>query len=74
MSDAKTEFTAEDIEDPAERAKANGYVEPEPPSREERVKAVVAHLESATHHNAPIGQTMMSEIKELLGHIEAKVE
>lgn len=72
--EAKKEFTVADIEDPAERAKANGYVEPEPPSREDRVKAVIAHLSHAMHHNTPFARATLQEVKDLLGHVEEGAE
>lgn len=66
--------TEADIADPAERAKANGFVDPEPPSREERVAAVVAQLEHAMHHNSPIAILTLAEVKDLLGVGEPAAE
>lgn len=59
-----TETTAEMT--PAERAIANGYVEPEPPSREERVTALIDHMEHARKHNSPVDPAMIAEMKALL--------
>jgi hypothetical protein len=56
------------IEDPAERAKANGYVEPPAPTREERVKALVDYVEHVHKHNSPMSKRMIAEMKDLLGH------
>jgi hypothetical protein len=52
---------------PAERAAANGYKDPEPPTRDERIMTVVADLEHAIRHNAPVTLAMLAEIKDLLG-------
>lgn len=63
--EAKVE--SEDTRTPMERAIANGYQEPEPPSREDRAKALIAHMEHAAKHNAPIGHVMLAEMRDLLG-------
>jgi hypothetical protein len=52
---------------PAERAAANGYKDPEPPTRDERIMTVVGDLEHAIRHNAPVTLAMLAEIKDLLG-------
>lgn len=65
---------AEDTRTPMERAVAGGFKEPEEPSHEDRVKALIAHMEHAAKHNAPIGHAMLKEMRDLLGANEAKAE
>lgn len=48
------------------RAKENGFVEAEPLSREERAHALVATMEHAVRHNAPVTLEMLREMRELL--------
>lgn len=50
-----------------ERAIAGGYVEPEPPSLSERAATLVADMERAMEHNAPVTTDMLREMKALLG-------
>lgn len=56
--------------DPMQRAKDGGYVEPEPPSREERISAVVTEMSHAMAHNAPMSPATLAEVKDLLGYVE----
>lgn len=49
------------------RAKANGYKEAPEMSREDRAKAIVAALEHAIQHNAPVTLAMVAEVRDLLG-------
>lgn len=62
--------------DPLEKAKAGGYVEPEPPSRDERVKALIADFEHVAKHNSPIPHHLIGELKALLAPevVEAESE
>lgn len=75
MSDEpNTETAVEEVRaDPLERAKANGYVEAEAPSREERVAALIRDFEHVMKHNSPISIAMMGELKALLAPDEAQV-
>ena len=50
----------------ADRAKAGGYVEPDPPTREDRVAAVIASLEHANKHNSPVTRADIDEVEALL--------
>jgi hypothetical protein len=53
--------------DPAlEKAIANGYVEPPVPTRDERVKALLADVEHAMNSNAPMAPAMLAEMRALL--------
>jgi hypothetical protein len=52
---------------PMEKAKAGGYVEAAPPSREDRIAAVIRDLEHAMKHNGPMGPATLAEVKDLLG-------
>jgi len=54
------------IDEPMEKAKANGYVEPPAPSRDQRVNALIAEVEHAMAHNAPLTVAMLAEMKALL--------
>jgi len=65
--DTKANETVEDFASPMEKAKAGGYVEPEAPSHEDRVAAVVADLEHAMKHNGPVTIAVLAEVKDLLG-------
>jgi len=62
---------AVNADDPLEKAKSQGYVEPEPPSREDRIKTVIADMQHAMASNAPMSPAMLAEIKDLLGHEDA---
>lgn len=63
-----TEETEEHL-DPMERAVANGFKEPDAPSKEDRVKAVITAIDHAIKHNSPIALAMREEIVALLaGH------
>lgn len=55
-----------------DRAKASGYVEPAQPSISERVTALVAGVQHAMDHNAPISREYFAEMKELLGFRNAE--
>jgi len=57
----------EEIAEPMESTKAQGYVEPDEPSREARVAALVKHVAHAMLHNSPIGNQAFAELKALLG-------
>lgn len=52
--------------DPMAKAIEGGYKEEPAPSREERAAAVVAELEHAIAHNAPVTLAMLKEIRDLL--------
>jgi hypothetical protein len=52
--------------DPMETAKANGYVEPEPMSRDERVSQLLAHVDHVHQHNSPMSLHFIGELKALL--------
>ena len=62
MSDAVKSETP----DPLATAKAHGYVEPESPSREERIKTLIVDAEHAMNSNSPISLAMLAELKDLL--------
>lgn len=69
---AANQPTVEEVEakrqaDALETAKAGGYVEPPAPSIRDRVDALVAGVEAAMSHNAPISAEYFNEMKELLG-------
>ena len=51
---------------PLDKAVANGFVEPDPPTREERIKAVITAVDHAMTHNAPISIHTANEMKALL--------
>jgi hypothetical protein len=51
---------------PMQKAIEGGYKEEPVPSREERAAAVVAELEHAIQHNAPVTLAVLKEIRELL--------
>lgn len=53
--------------DPLAKAVANGFVEPEAPSHEDRVTTLIADVEHAMKSNAPISPAMFHELKALLG-------
>lgn len=55
-----------------ERAKAGGYVEPEPPTISERVATLVDAVQHAMDHNAPMSREHFEEMKALLGHRPAE--
>lgn len=52
--------------DPMQKAIEGGYKEEPQPSREDRAAAVVAELEHAIAHNAPVTLAALKEIRELL--------
>lgn len=49
------------------RARENGYQDEEAPSLTERAHALVASMEHAMAHNAPVARDMLAEVKALLG-------
>lgn len=53
------------IADPLERAKAQGYTEPDEPSRDDRIRAVVEAIDHAHEHNAPISDHIVRELHDL---------
>lgn len=53
-------------DDPMAKAIEGGYVEPTPPSRDERVSALIADVEHAMAHNAPMTPAILTEMKALL--------
>lgn len=59
--------TAAPADETLAKAIANGYVEPVPPSREDRVKMLISDVEHAMANNAPIAPAMLAEMKALLG-------
>jgi hypothetical protein len=61
-----------EIADPLERAKANGYKEPEPLVHEDRVTALITRLEHGIKSNAPLALADLREIEDLLLPEEAK--
>jgi hypothetical protein len=70
-----TEDTKEvEYANPLDKAVANGFVEPDPPTREERIKAVITAVDHAMTHNAPMSIHTAAEIKALLGVEEASVQ
>jgi hypothetical protein len=67
MGDDVNTDTDEQGVDPMAKAIAGGYREPAPASREDRAKHLVAALDHAIKHNAPVTQTMLAEARDLLG-------
>ena len=53
-----------------QRAIEKGGYKPEAePSRQERAQRLVAEMQHAVDHNAPITQAMMAEVRDLLGAV-----
>lgn len=66
--EVKAAEVAEEVHiDPMEKAKAGGFVEPEPPSHDDRVAALVRDVAHAMHHNAPVSLASFAELRDLLG-------
>ncbi len=63
-----------DGHDPMQSAIAGGYKEEPAPSLGERITALVAAMEHAMAHNAPVTIAMLAEMKDLLGIKEAPAE
>lgn len=62
-----TGLAAAPVTDPnLAKAIEHGYVPDPPPSREERVAALVSGVEHAMANNAPMTQDMLAELKALL--------
>lgn len=72
VTNAETDMP-EDTRSPMERAIAGGYKEPKKASLADRAVALLAAMEHATKHNAPVTLHMLNEMRALLG-IEAKPE
>jgi hypothetical protein len=53
--------------DPLQTAIAGGYKEPEAPTKEDRIADLIAGLEHAMKHNAPVSLHLLREAKSLLG-------
>ena len=49
-----------------ESAQATGYVEPDPPTRQERIDAALGELQRSNTHNHAPPQALINEIKALL--------
>lgn len=67
VADVETKRNADNLA----RARENGYVETAEPSIGERVNALVAGVQHAMDHNAPMTVELFQEMKALLGHREA---
>jgi hypothetical protein len=67
MDDQANDPAVPTEEQKLERAKSGGYVEPEAPSLTERAATLVADMERAMAHNAPVTTDMLREMKALLG-------
>lgn len=50
-----------------DRARANGYRDPDPVHPVDRVKAVLTAMEHAIKHNAPVSLEMIRELRDVLG-------
>lgn len=61
-------------EDPLAKAVSNGYVEPQPVPREERVKTLIADIEHAMASNAPMTPALLAEVKDLIGFVAPVAE
>lgn len=60
--------------DPMATAVANGYQEPEVASKEDRAAKVIADLEHAVKHNAPVALETIRELRDMLGVAEKVAE
>lgn len=60
------EMAAKQREENMGRAMKNGYREPDAPSFKGRVVALMASMEHAVEHNAPVTPTMLAEMRTLL--------
>lgn len=67
VADAPAEATATSVEDAAlAKAIENGYRAPSPPSREERIGALINSYAAGLDHNSPRTESEFAEMKALL--------